>query len=314
MFADVSGLDVTGLLVLGAGTALIGFALLVSGMLRRRRLALGVAALLLAGTGACGPLIPEFPAPAWPLFALAGVCAACVILSSSYPRRIVPVALALAAHPKVQGAALLLAGALLVVAWPWHLSRQASKVDGGQARLTPWDAPGAGPPAGATHRAWTDRGAPVTVYDVKHETAPTDEVSEEFLARSHDLALRLIRTAPPDRGTNCHGWLFTGGRYLVRGSEVERILADNGYQPVKEPRAGDVVVYRSNHGASIIHSAVVRSVTEDGLILLESKWTSLGRYLHRPEDYGTDADWTYYRSPRAGHLLRGIDADSPAGG
>jgi hypothetical protein len=305
----MSVLDSTSLLVLGAGTALIGLALLVGGVWRRRRLALGTAALLLTGLGVCGPFFARFPTAGWPLLALGGVCTACLLLSSSYPKRLLAIVLALAADPKAQGGALLLAACLLVIAWPWQLDRQAN----GEARaqVNPWGSPGPGALPVETGRAWTDRGGPVAVHDVAHETTPTDEVSESFLARSRDRALHLIRTAPPDRGTNCHGWVFTGGRYVVDSRQVERILADNGYQAVATPREGDLVVYRC--GSAIIHSALVRSAADDGLIVLESKWTSLGRYLHLPQDYSPEATWTYYRSPRTGHLLRGLDAGSAGG-
>src|SRR5207248_516297 len=45
----------------------------------------------------------------------------------------------------------------------------------------------------------------------------------------------------------------------------------------------------------------------DGVVLVESKWGQLGRYIHTCADhiYG-DNTCTYYRSSRTGHVLRGL--------
>ena len=50
----------------------------------------------------------------------------------------------------------------------------------------------------------------------------------------------MIARAKPDATHNCHGWLFTGGRYWVAGDQVEDILADNGYAQVWEGDGGAV--------------------------------------------------------------------------
>jgi len=54
----------------------------------------------------------------------------------------------------------------------------------------------------------------------------------------------------------------------------------------------------------VIHTGLVRFVDDDGVILIESKWGPLGVYLHPPEAQPWGHDFTFYRSPRPGHLLR----------
>jgi hypothetical protein len=124
------------------------------------------------------------------------------------------------------------------------------------------------------------------------------------------LALRLIRTAPPQVNCNSHGWVFTGGRFWLLSADIERILVDNCYQPVSDPVAGDLVIYRDSAG-TITHSACVRAATPDGLILVEGQWGPLGRFLHAPEDQLFGDRWTFYHSDRKGHLLDGLDESTP---
>jgi hypothetical protein len=153
-------------------------------------------------------------------------------------------------------------------------------------------------------RATTDRGTPVSVYTYHHDRdlAPTLAASEESTVRSRSMALQAIRTAPPDTVSNCHGWVFTGGRYWVVGRDVETILRDNGYRPVAAPRGRDVVVYRDESG-TITHTGLVLGVRDDGSALVESKWSWLGRYVHAPEAQPFGTQIAYYRTDRPGHLV-----------
>src|SRR5207302_9873112 len=98
-----------------------------------------------------------------------------------------------------------------------------------------------------------------------------------------------------------HGWVFTGGRYWVAGDAVDPILTDNGYREVTEPRPGDLIVYRGTAG-DVVHTALVRVAGD--LVLVDGKWSNMGCYLHAPEGYVERFGWTFYRSARAGHLLR----------
>ena len=115
---------------------------------------------------------------------------------------------------------------------------------------------------------------------------------------------RMIRMGPAADRCNCHGWVFTGGRYWLGAADVEHILADNGYRPVSDPHPGDVVIYRT--GGLITHTAVVRAAGGGGPVLIEGKWGWLGVFLHVPEGSWYGREYTYYRSPRPGHLLAGL--------
>lgn len=112
---------------------------------------------------------------------------------------------------------------------------------------------------------------------------------------------------------NCHGYVFTGGRFWVHGEQVPLILEDNGYTLVTDPRAGDLVVYRDGQ-SKVIHTGVVRGMADAGVILVESKWGNLGRFLHAHDKhiYLAAESCQYYRSPRAGHLLYGLNPDDSA--
>ena len=88
-------------------------------------------------------------------------------------------------------------------------------------------------------------------------------------------------------------------------------VADESNATVVGP--GDVVVYRDDQD-EITHTAVVRAVCDDGAVLVEGKWGWMGVFLH-PVDksvYGTS--YTFYRSPRPGHLLAGLPAPRSGGG
>jgi len=291
-----------------AGAALLGLPLLLARPSPRRRLCLAVllGVCLLAGLATEVPPLDQLAAFRLPLLTLAGAGLGCLILSSPYPARVMAVALTLAGSSRVQGAVLLAGAPLLVMGWCWHIEQDATRAPGPENLVV--DGPARGAFDETPHVARTDRGSPVTVFDVaRHETLAADEAAEAHLIQSRALERRVIRTAAPDRGSNCHGWVYTGGRYWVDGADVERILQENGYQVVSTPQAGDLVIYR-DHGR-IAHSAVVRVVTNAGFILLESKWSHLGCFLHAPEDYCFPSPCMYYRSSRAGHLLRGLDGE-----
>ncbi len=146
-------------------------------------------------------------------------------------------------------------------------------------------------PAG---HAYTDLGAPIQLFS---PVAPRSADALEQLERAWHPPYVLTRRGPASDASNCHGWVFTGGRYWVSGDSVEIILAE-GYRAVTEPRPGDLVVYRENGVAS--HTAVV---VEGGV---EGKFGTHGVYAHAVDDSAYGSDFTYYRSGRAGHLLIGV--------
>ncbi len=158
------------------------------------------------------------------------------------------------------------------------------------------------PPLEVVDQAATDRGTPVALKRPSAVRGAEElSVTEETVLREPGARERVIRRQPADEGTNCHGWVFTGGKFWVPGESVERILEDNGYQPVSSPRPGDLAIYRS--GGSVVHTGVVR-YTADGLpALVESKWGGLGVFLHQVDQSVYGGEYTYYRSPRPGHLL-----------
>jgi hypothetical protein len=156
--------------------------------------------------------------------------------------------------------------------------------------------------------ATTDQGRPVTVYTLPTPVPRSDLAeAEKRMVVEHQMAQKQIRTAGPDNNYNCHGWVFTGGRYWIRGNDVPAILDDNDYRPVSAPIAGDVIVYRNEQDA-VLHTGLVHSVAADGLILIESKWGWMGRYIHKPEDQTYGNRWTYYHSDRGLNGLHGLNS------
>jgi hypothetical protein len=167
------------------------------------------------------------------------------------------------------------------------------------------------PPLAVTDRARlaTDRGSQVPLKEPVAARTAADSLAQEQRVLSNPLyGNAVIRREQPTEGSNCHGWVFTGGRFWVGGEAVEGILKENGYAEVSNPAPGDLVVYR--RGETVLHTAVVRYVTGGLPVLVEGKWGALGVYLH-PVDrscYGTE--YTFYRSPRPGHLLAGRESSA----
>lgn len=153
-------------------------------------------------------------------------------------------------------------------------------------------------------QAWTDAGnlIELNAADQARSGSEISELEEEVL-NTLQFNFSIIRHQAPDETSNCHGWVFTGGKYWLGPEMVSKILDENGYQPVLVPQVGDVVIYRNSVG--ILHTAIVRYVNGD-VPIVEGKWGWMGVFLH-PVDhscYGTD--FTYYRSPREGHLVVGL--------
>jgi hypothetical protein len=151
--------------------------------------------------------------------------------------------------------------------------------------------------------AWTDRGRRVRLLSVPQHVLPrtTLETFERDMAKEWGLSLRLVRTSSPDGRADCHGWVFADGRWWVLGQDVEVILQDNGYRAVAITQAGDLVVYRDGSGR-IAHSGVVVT-SPGGSVLVESKWSWLGSYVHAPTAQPYGGVPVFYRSARTGHRL-----------
>ncbi len=159
----------------------------------------------------------------------------------------------------------------------------------------------------------SDRGRPIEVM-VRVNPAHPKVIPEQLRSQAnllHSLKLtgNVIQISQGWQHCNCHGWTFTGGQFWVQPRDVPVILEDNGYDEVEAPKPNDVAVYRDAGGA-ISHTGVVRFVG-GGLILVESKWGRIGRFLH-PHDvhcYGADR-CAFYRSERVSHILQGVSGDS----
>ncbi len=155
-------------------------------------------------------------------------------------------------------------------------------------------------------QAVTDRGRVIGLFQWQASGDSTELTRQSI--ESGNYAAMLIRRPDLATDTNCHGWVFAGGRYVVRGETVEMILLDNGYVPTDAPQAGDLVIHRGQTDV-IGHTGLVRLVLEDGAVIEESKWGVLaGRYLH-PSDSHPYGPPIYYRSPRQGHLLTIVPVD-----
>jgi hypothetical protein len=148
--------------------------------------------------------------------------------------------------------------------------------------------------------AKTDRGRRVPLFHYREADGTSFDLSRYGV--SEELVSLVIAVAPPDWQANCHGWVFTEGRAVIRGHMVDAILSDNGYGRIDKPQTGDLIVYRDAEGVPS-HTGIVRAAGPKG-VLIESKWGFLGRYLHEPEQQGYSQSFAYYHSPRAGHVLR----------
>jgi hypothetical protein len=173
-----------------------------------------------------------------------------------------------------------------------------------------WAAPGQ-PEALPERFAITDRGSLIALH---HWKAPEQEF-ERYASVITTPLLQLypsIQVGNASKQSNCHGWVFTGGEFVLATQDIDKILSDNGYEQVADANPGDIVIYRGFQG-EVLHTGLVRGVLDDGTVIVESKWGVAGRYLHRPEDQPYGQQFAYYRSPREGHLLQILSEDSGRG-
>ena len=154
----------------------------------------------------------------------------------------------------------------------------------------------------------TDRGRCIPLLKVPaSECVATPErlAKQDRLLTRHELHDCVIYVPGGWQHCNCHGYVFTGGQFCLSGQDVDAILEDNGYQPVSRVQANDVAVYRDSSGR-ITHTGIVRGLAGDQVILVESKWGLAGRFIHPHDRHPyNDHQCTFYRSPRAGHLVHG---------
>jgi hypothetical protein len=296
MSDKLTGAEATALAILGGGGALLG----LTGLLEPPRRGLwswlnGLSVLFLLGGAAAGAA--GLPLPLWTAALLIGTLP--FLLAGC--REVQPLLLrgltTLLGRARLQAVLLLVSGPFLAAVWAVHLEHTLPDE----------------PPSPRTHNeiyppllpvpfhARTDCGGAVPLWSLPPagDATPLLQRDEDRLGKA--LLLKLVRTAPPERGTNCHGWIFCAGHFCVHNADVEQILRENDYEMVSRPRPGDLIVYRDEAGG-VLHTGIVRAVLE-GVAIIESKWGILGRYLHAPANQVYSPRWEFYRSPREGHLL-----------
>lgn len=313
MSADLFA-DMLGWLTVALGAVALGLVWLLSRRTRKTNRWSLALAMVVFGLAAAGAVLLE---QSWQVVgSLAGlaVLIPVVALFRANAERVAVVLSALLSRPYFHGAALLIAGLAL-----------------GATQLTRMDQALANEVANTDHIlsaletvelvaeealiASTDQGASIPLYAPSEESlTPTTNAHERQFLHDLKLDLNLLRTGSPDSRYNCHGWVFGGGRCWIRGAAVNTILQDNGYQVVSRPAPGDVAIFRNGTG-EVAHTALVRMVTADGVILLESKWGKLGRYIHTATQHGyASCSCTYYHSQRGSHVVRGLELERTTGG
>lgn len=147
--------------------------------------------------------------------------------------------------------------------------------------------------------ATTDSGRAIALFHFKMHS--THEEVERFMRTTELQRSQIIRLLEANPASNCHGWVFTGGRYGIRDSDVRAIVADNAYVEVAEPQEGDLAVYAI--GDQVTHSGVVRLAGKHTPVLIESKWGPFGVYLHAADQQPFSGTCKFYRTVRRDHLL-----------
>jgi hypothetical protein len=302
------------LFTLGVGGPILGLLGLLrpsEARKRTRQTILLTLGLLAVGFSAAAAVLGQPPLLWAPPAALVGVCGLFWGLRDSHVQAFLARLGAPLRWPRLQAACLLGAGPVLAVWW----SLQAADADTHYITEEDVSAPEMSArnfePVTPTP-VHTDKGREIKLLRRTNPTERDQEfrVRQSRLLRRIQLTERVIALADGPPLSNCHGWVFTGGAYWLASGEVAAILQDNGYRPVLQPQRGDVAVYRQEE--EIIHTGVVRAAGDGGPVLVESKWGDLGVFIHLPDEhpYG-DGRPTYYRSSRAGHLLRGLSGSSP---
>jgi hypothetical protein len=160
--------------------------------------------------------------------------------------------------------------------------------------------------------ALTDQGRRIPLGEPIEVRSPEKvQSAEQRYLQSTRYIESLIRRDYGDDRSNCHGWVFTAGRYLLSGQDVPKILEDNGYQEVSDPQPNDLAIYfNPDYGAT--HTAIVRYVSPGQPVLVEGKWGNLGIYLHPVDACPYGSNYKFFRTSRPNHLLTIVDHQSPA--
>ena len=152
------------------------------------------------------------------------------------------------------------------------------------------------------YEATTDVDNDIPLYRLETGDREFDEYASSVGEKLSSFNHLGIRRQDADKMANCHGWVFTEGRFLLKGMDVDRILCDNHYFIVKDPKPGDIVIYRNEDGG-ILHTALVQGILRDGNVITESKWGIDQRFLHLPANQPYSEFYEYYRTNRPNHLI-----------
>lgn len=295
--------------------ACAGFGLLLAGaanlLLRARRLRVRITATLAAVTVsvvcAASLEVPGTVAATGRLLAL-GMLLFC-LLASRMAVTGISAFLACLHRPTVRYAVLAAGGVgLLVGAGVKFESADKAAMDASMLELEWMDRASMTPSKNAS--ATTDQGSQIVL---KEPSTLRDGIdwngAEERMLRGSRLDGQVIRRGGATELANCHGWVFTGGKFNLSADAVELILKENGYHETFEPQPGDLAIYRQAGGIS--HTAIVRYVTEGQPVIVEGKWGALGLFLHPADKCTYGPDYSFYRSGRNGHLLAGLGGSAP---
>jgi len=316
MYPETQNFSAIGWSVFGLAVALVGLVWLVAGSwLRprgRRYVALGLACL--SGVAAATAYALDQPTWLWqPLLALSPLGLVIALACSKVPAHAGPFLFRLVTCAPVQALVLLVSGLAVAGNQLWRIdSDLQSEMDRTETELALASEP-ADLEVTPNRPAFTDSGHQIQLFSPRTAAQSDQErAAERRYLQQNGLEMKVIQTAGLNPNYNCHGWVFAGGRFWVRSVSVDRILQDNGYKPTTAVAPGDVAVFR-NKGGKVTHSGLVHSVSQAGLILVESKWGRLGRFIHTDANhlYRTDKV-NYYRSPRRNHLLQGLYDDTPS--
>src|SRR4051794_2982363 len=181
----------------------------------------GVAAVA-AGASALLPVALDLPSlAAWPVMVVAAVAAAMAGLGSARTAGAFQAALAHLRRPGVQAAALALLGVGLAAGGLARFEADDEAVID-QAMDQMLSAAYKPPTQKATgDSAATDGGRDIFLGEATEaRDAGAINAAERQALADQGMAERVIRVAPASDTCNCHGWVFTGGRYWVNGDDV----------------------------------------------------------------------------------------------
>jgi hypothetical protein len=299
-------------ILFAAGVGLSGLGIIHLLLGRTPRLVRLGAGLAVAGAAGVAPVALGHPGAAGiPAVIVAGVALAVALAGSGKFQTLVQAGCRAAQRPAVRAAALLVLGAAVAIGAAVQVeSQDEALADQDTAWMMTIEAPPPLRPVAGNY-AITDCGWTVALGEPEAPRPAEGRLqNDRRLLADLGFAERVIRVGPPADDSNCHGWVFTGGKHWVSEDEVENILSDNGYQPISLPAAGDLAVYRTPAGV-VSHTAVVRAAGDGKPVLVESKWGSIGVFLHPIDTSPYGKNVTYYRTPRGSHLLAGLGGPEP---